>query len=83
MYFVYLLECADKSIYTGITTDVSRRFEEHIAGTASHYTRVHRAAAIVYVEQLKDRSSALKREIEIKNLSRKKKLVLIKEGCVN
>jgi len=77
MYFVYLLECADKSIYTGITTDVSRRFAEHVAGKASHYTRTHRAVKIIHLEQLKDKSSALKREVEIKSLSHKEKLALI------
>jgi len=81
MYFIYLLECADKSMYTGITTDVERRFEEHLAGKASNYTRAHRAVKILYVERQKNRSSALKREAEIKSLSRKEKLALTKTGA--
>jgi putative endonuclease len=77
MYFVYLLECADKSIYTGITTDVARRFAEHKAGTGGHFTRAKKAKKILYTEQYPDRSSALKREAEIKGLKREKKLQLI------
>jgi putative endonuclease len=78
MYFVYLLECADKSIYTGITTDVKRRFEEHVSGKASHYTKARRAVKILHTEKFKDRSTALKREMEIKKLTRMDKLKLIK-----
>jgi putative endonuclease len=81
MYFVYLLKCADKSIYTGITTDVERRFLEHKAGTASHYTAAHRAVKIVHVERFKDRSSASKREAEIKKWSRERKLALISSSA--
>lgn len=77
MYFVYVLECADGSLYTGVTTDVARRLAEHKAGTASHYTRAHGAVRMVYTETQKDRSSAQKREAEIKKWSRRKKLVLI------
>lgn len=77
MYFVYLLECADKSIYTGITTDVDRRFAEHVAGTASNYTRAHGAVKILYSEKHADRSTASKREAEIKKWSREEKLGLI------
>ena len=65
MYFIYLLECADNSIYTGITTDVERRFSEHAEGKASHYTRAHGAVKILYTEECENRSEALKREAEI------------------
>ncbi len=78
MYFVYLLQCADKSIYTGITTDVARRFKEHKNGEGGHFTRARRAVKILYAEKHKDRSSASKREAEIKSWSRSKKLDLIK-----
>lgn len=77
MYFVYILECADGSLYTGITTDVVRRFSEHQAGTASHYTRAHKAIRVVYTETCTDRSSALKRECAIKRLSKSEKMALI------
>lgn len=76
-YWVYILECTDGTLYTGITTDVNRRFEEHKAGTASKYTRVHGAKKMVYTEKARDRSVATKREIEIKKMSRRQKQQLI------
>lgn len=76
-YFVYILECEDGSLYTGITTDVERRFAEHQSGVGSHFTRAKKAKRIVYTEQCPDRSSALKREAAIKKLSREQKLALI------
>lgn len=78
-YFLYILKCADKSLYTGITTDVKRRFEEHKNGKGGHYTSSKKALKILYTEKHKDRSSALKREAEIKRWSREKKLDLIKK----
>ncbi len=75
-YFVYLLECADGSLYTGITTDVARRFVEHQAGIGSHFTKAKKARRMVYTEEHPSRSSALKREAEIKKWPRKKKLAL-------
>ncbi len=80
MYFVYILQCRDKSLYTGITTDVDRRFKEHKEGIGSHYTKAHGAQKIVYKESCKDRSSASKRESEIKKLSRQMKLNLIENN---
>jgi putative endonuclease len=78
MYFVYILQCADKSLYTGITTDVERRFKEHKAGKGGHYTRARGARRILYTEKRKNRSSASKREAEIKKLSRPEKLKLVR-----
>ena len=69
--------CADKSLYTGITTDAVRRLAEHKAGDGGHYTRAHGAKRIVYSEKCADRSAALKREAAIKKLPRKNKLALI------
>jgi len=80
MYLVYILECGDRSLYTGITTDLKRRFAEHKAGEGGHYTSSRRAVKIVYTEQHPDRSSASKREAEIKSWHREKKLNLIKSG---
>jgi putative endonuclease len=77
VYFVYILECKDGSLYTGITTDVARRFAEHKNKKGGHYTRARGAAKIVYTERKKNRSTASKREAEIKALSREKKLGLI------
>lgn len=78
MYFVYLLECIDNSVYTGITTNIERRLKEHISGKASRYTSAHGAVRILYTEEFKDRSGALKREAEIKKLKREEKLHLVK-----
>ena len=80
MYFLYLLQCRDKSIYTGITTDVARRLAEHKAGTGGNYTRSHGADRILYTEEFKNRSMASKREAEIKKWPRGKKRNLIKFG---
>ena len=79
MYFVYLLECRDKSLYTGITTNVERRLKEHQTGIGGHYTSSRKAKKIVYSEKHPDRSSALKRESEIKRWTRQKKLDLIEK----
>ena len=77
MYYIYILRCADDSLYTGITTDVERRFKQHLAGTASHYTAAKKAVEIVYTETAESKSVALKREAAIKRLSRESKLALI------
>jgi len=80
MYFIYLLECRDGSLYAGMTTDVERRLKEHQSGKASAYTKAHGALAMVYVEERKDRGDALRREAEIKRLSRAEKLALVAGG---
>jgi putative endonuclease len=76
MYFVYLLQCADGTIYTGITTDVARRFLEHKNKKGGHYTATHGAKSIIYTEQFANRSLASKRETKIKKLPRTQKLYL-------
>lgn len=76
MYFLYLLECKDGSIYTGITTDVTRRFAEHVEGSASRYTRAKKAKRLLYIEEQPDRSSASKREAQVKKYSREQKYAL-------
>lgn len=75
-YFVYLLLCKDGSLYTGVTTDVARRLAEHQSGRGSRFTRAKGAERIIYSEEQPDRSSAQKREAEIKSWSRIKKLSL-------
>ncbi len=77
MYFVYLLECTDKTLYTGITTDLGRRFDEHKKGVGSKYTSAKKVERIIYSEEQPDRSAALKREAEIKSWPREKKLQLV------
>lgn len=76
VWFVYMALCADKSIYTGITTDVQRRLAEHKSGKGAKYTRARKIIKIVYKETRKNRSSALKREAEIKSWPREKKIGL-------
>ena len=82
MYFVYILECKNGSLYTGITTNVARRLGEHKSGNGGHYTKSRIVKGIVYTEECADRSSAQRREAEIKSWSRAKKLDLI-SGRIN
>ena len=76
-WLVYILRCADDTLYTGITNDLSRRCDQHNAGTASRYTRSRHPVVLVYQETQATRSLALKRELAIKALSRKQKELLI------
>lgn len=76
-FFCYLLECADGTFYAGWTTDPARREQEHNAGRGARYTRMRRPVRMVYVEEAPDKASALRRELELKRLPRKKKLALI------
>jgi len=76
-WFVYIMQCVDGSLYTGITNDLPRRFEQHNAGSASRYTRSRLPVALVYQEAQASQSLALKRELAIKALSQRKKESLI------
>ena len=76
---LYILRCGDGSLYTGITTDVEKRLETHRSGKGAKYTRGRTPLELVYSEECGDHSAALKRELEIKNLSREEKLKLITE----
>lgn len=74
-----MLKCSDNTLYTGITTDLDRRVQEHnTSPKAAKYTRIRRPVELVYSESTEDKSSASKRELEIKKLSRIQKLELIK-----
>ena len=79
MYYVYIVRCADDTLYTGIATDLERRIEEHNSSDkGAKYTRARRPVSLVYSEEYVDRSSASKREYEIKKkMSRVEKLKLI------
>lgn len=79
-YVVYIIECGDNTLYTGITNDLDRRFAQHQAGTASLYTRARKVKKILYIEPCKNKSVALKREYAIKSLSKSAKLALIAQG---
>ncbi len=77
-YFVYILECSDKSLYTGITTDITKRLNEHNnSSKGAKYTKARRPVKLVYQEPSLNRSTASKREYEIKKFTRLKKLKLI------
>lgn len=69
-FFCYILECADGTFYTGWTTDPPRREKQHNAGTGARYTRMRRPVKMVYVEEQPDRTSAMKREHQIKRMAR-------------
>jgi putative endonuclease len=78
MYYVYIIECLDGSLYTGYTTNVARRYKEHTEGTGSKYTRSHRPKKLVYTERFSTLSLAMKREAEIKSWARDKKCALLR-----
>ncbi len=78
VWYVYILRCSDGSLYTGISTDLNRRIEQHNAGTASKYTRSRLPVVLEYQEEQPTRSMALKRELGIKAMTRKAKEELIK-----
>ena len=75
-WFVYLLRCADGTLYTGITTDPGRRLAEHNAGVGARYTRARLPVALIHQESAADRSTASRREAAIKRLPRAAKLAL-------
>lgn len=78
MYYLYILKCADDTLYTGITTDLKRRVEEHnTSKLGAKYTRARSPVSLVYSKEFKDRSSASIEEARIKKLSREEKLELI------
>ncbi|MDO8536519.1 MAG: GIY-YIG nuclease family protein [Candidatus Omnitrophota bacterium] len=79
MWYVYMIKCSDGSLYTGVTTDIERRMNEHNSGKGASYTRVRTPVRLVHHESRPDRSKALKREAEIKRWPRSKKLTLIKK----
>ena len=76
-WHLYILRCRNNTLYTGITTDVDKRFEAHASGKGAKYTRGRGPLTLVYREICGDHASALKREIEIKKLSRQEKELLI------
>ena len=78
-WFVYILECSDKTLYTGITNNLDKRLEQHNSGVdGAKYTRPRRPVKYVYQEKQVNRSVATKREMIIKKLKRTEKLKLIK-----
>ena len=79
MYYLYILECADQTLYTGITVDLERRVKEHnTSKLGAKYTHARRPVKLVYSKKFRNRSLAAKAEARMKMLSRKDKLKLIK-----
>ncbi len=76
-HYVYVLKCADGSLYTGYTTDVERRVAEHDAGEGAKYTRGRTPVSLVHTESFGSRSEAMSREHAIKRLSRDQKEALV------
>ncbi|GBR75689.1 protein UPF0213 [Candidatus Termititenax persephonae] len=81
MYSVYILQCVDGTYYTGIALNTAARLAAHNAGRGAKYTRGRRPVKLVYQENGYDRGTALRREQEIKNLSRPEKVVLLRLTC--
>ena len=77
-WYLYILRCKDNTLYTGITTDVEKRLEAHRSGKGAKYTRGRAPLELVYRESCGSHSDALKREAEIKKLSRQAKELLVK-----
>ncbi|MEH6503107.1 MAG: GIY-YIG nuclease family protein [Cycloclasticus sp.] len=77
-WYVYIIEASDDTLYTGITTDLDRRFKQHLTGTGAKYFKGRTPQRFVYTEGEHDRSSASIREAAIKKLTRQEKLQLIK-----
>lgn len=77
MWYLYILQCGDGSLYTGITTDVEKRLEIHRSGKGAKYTRGRAPLELKYRECCGNHSDALKRELEVKRLTREEKLTLI------
>jgi putative endonuclease len=79
-YIVYILRCADGTLYTGVTNDIVRRLAAHNGSTrGARYTRSRRPVVLVYQARCRNRSAAQKREASLKSLSRAEKLALIKD----
>ena len=77
--YCYLLECADGSYYCGWANDVQKRLTMHQKGKGARYTRMKAPVALVYFEELEDRKAAMKREIQIKNMTHERKRKLVEE----
>lgn len=81
-WLLYIILCSDNTLYTGITTDVQRRFGQHASGRGAKYFRGRRPVQVVYQESGHTRSTAGTREMEIKSLARAEKIILISSGTI-
>jgi putative endonuclease len=81
-WYLYIILCSDNSLYTGITTDPERRFRQHVDGIGAKYFRGRRPLGIVYLERDHTRSSAGKRELQIKGMTHSEKSALVNTGKI-
>ncbi len=81
-WVLYILQCKDGSLYTGITDDLDRRLAQHRAGKGAKYTRGRSPLTLVYTEECEDHSHALRREIAVKRLTRSEKQELINKKAL-
>ena len=81
--YIYILECKDKSLYTGWTNDLDARLRAHNLGTGAKYTRGRAPCTMVYYEEFDTKQEAMKREYEIKHMSKAKKIKMIENFNVN
>ena len=79
MNYTYILECSDKSLYTGWTTDLEKRLQMHNQGKGAKYTRARLPVRLVYFEEYATKSEAMQREVAIKRMKRKEKQALIQK----
>lgn len=79
MFYTYIVECNDKTLYCGYTTNLEHRINAHNKGEGAKYTRPRRPVRLVYFEEYAERAQALRREAAIKKLTRRQKLMLIEE----
>ena len=77
-WYLYILECSDGTYYTGITTDIPRRIQAHEDGKGAKYTKGRAPLKLIYSEECTDRSSASKRELQVKALAKEEKIALIR-----
>ncbi len=81
-WFLYLIRCSGGQLYTGITTDVARRFEEHCEGNGAKFLRGKGPLKLVFTEEIGDRSTALKAELAIKQMKKCEKETLVQRGSI-
>ena len=80
MNYTYIVKCSDGSLYTGWTNNLEKRIKDHNAGRGAKYTKARRPVVLVYKEEFQTKQEAMKREWEIKRLSRKEKLSMIENS---
>ena len=81
MNYVYIVECSDETFYTGWTNNLEKRIAMHSNGTGAKYTKGRGPVKLIYHEEFEDKKDAMKREYEIKKLTRKGKLMLVEDKC--